>query len=134
MKSDRIRKLTGNEQLPDLPNAEKMAVLAFAKQHGRIWKARLSELWVRAAAEPTLHRLRNTHGPDWLRTLNLEELVNVSSDPDVEVSLNAGIEREVQGLRAQGFSRACICERSAEIEERVRQRLIVDDRRRQTGV
>lgn len=134
MKSDRIRKLTGNEQLPDLPNAEKMAVLAFAKQHGRIWKARLSELWVRAAAEPTLHRLRNTHGPDWLRTFSLEGVLEVPPAPDGGLSLDEGIEREVRSLRAQGFSRAYICERSAEIEERVRQRLIVDDRRRQTGV
>lgn len=74
MKSNRIRKLTGKEQLPDLSAAERVAVLAFASKHGRLWKARLSELWVTAAAEPTLHRLRNTHGPDWLRTVTADNL------------------------------------------------------------
>ena len=97
MKARTIRNLTGNEHLPDLPAAEKVALLAFATRHGRLWKARLSELWVRATAEPILHRLRNTHGPVWLRTLRLEDLHEASAE------------------------RAC-------------QRLIPDDRRRETGV
>lgn len=134
MTSNHIRKLTGKEKVPDLTAAEKVAVLAFAKRHGRLWKARLAELWGRAAAEPTLHRLRNTHGPDWLRTLCLEQLQDAPHDPQSEQALDEGIAREIRTLRAAGYSKAYICERSEDIEHRVRQRLIFDDRRRNSGV
>jgi hypothetical protein len=42
------------------------AIRAYAKKHGSTWKSKLSDDWMRARAEATLHRLRNTHGPSWL--------------------------------------------------------------------
>ncbi len=52
--------------------AEQLEALAhLAKQNGRTWKAKLSDQWMRAAAEPILHGLRNTRGPTWLRQFTL---------------------------------------------------------------
>lgn len=48
--------------------------------------------------------------------------------------LEAALKAEVASLRRAGFSKAYICERSIEIEERERWRLIADDCRRKTGV
>ena len=47
------------------------ALQTFAEQNGRNWKAQLSDLWLRAAADPILHALRNTHGPTWLHRYRL---------------------------------------------------------------
>ena len=52
--------------------AEQLEALAhFANQNGRSWKARLSDLWTRTAADPILHGLHHTHGPTWLRQFTL---------------------------------------------------------------
>jgi hypothetical protein len=74
MKHHRIRRVTSAETFPPLSADEHQALLDFARNNGRLWKARLAELWVRAAADPVLHRLRNTHGPDWLRTVTTDSL------------------------------------------------------------
>ena len=74
MKHHCIRRVTSVETFPPLSAEEHQALLDFANNNGRLWKARLSELWVRAAADPVLHRLRNTHGPDWLRTVSQDGL------------------------------------------------------------
>ncbi len=66
-----IRRAVYAQTFPALSGAELAALRAFAHSNGRLWKARLAELWVKAKAEPVLHRLRNTHGPDWLRTIAL---------------------------------------------------------------
>ncbi|WP_054006265.1 hypothetical protein [Cypionkella psychrotolerans] len=51
--------------------AEQLEALAhLAKQNGRNWKAWLSDLWTRAA-DPTMHGLRNSHGPSWLSQFSL---------------------------------------------------------------
>lgn len=54
-----------------LTSDELDAIAQFANEHGRTWKAELRDLWMRAAAPPTLHRLRNTHGPSWLVAFRL---------------------------------------------------------------
>lgn len=74
-KHHRIKRGTHHANFPTISDAERNALLRFAQNNGRLWKARLSEQWVRAAAEPVLHRLRNTHGPDWLKTVTLETLI-----------------------------------------------------------
>lgn len=75
MKHHRIRRVTSAQIFAPLSAEERQALLDFARNNGRLWKARLSELWVRATAEPVLHRLRNTHGPDWLRTVTPDGLL-----------------------------------------------------------
>ncbi len=42
------------------------ALRRYADKHGRRWKLQLWSEWMNASAEPTLHALRNTHGPTWL--------------------------------------------------------------------
>lgn len=51
---------------------ELAALKAYAAKHGDSWKNFLNADWMRARAEPELHRLRNTHGPRWLATFKLE--------------------------------------------------------------
>jgi hypothetical protein len=47
---------------------EQVASLArFAAKYGDTWKAVLATQWMRCAAPPELHRLRNSHGTAWLR-------------------------------------------------------------------
>lgn len=53
-------------QFPPLTTEQESALRDFAKTHGRRWKAILSVCWMAATADPTLHHLRNTHGPTWL--------------------------------------------------------------------
>lgn len=42
------------------------ALSDYAAQHGRYWKAALRNQWMKANADPVLHRLRNRLGPSWL--------------------------------------------------------------------
>lgn len=52
---------------------EQLAALVRLKRaHGAAWKRELGAAWMRASAEPVLHRLRNTHGPAWLDRFTLE--------------------------------------------------------------
>ena len=50
----------------ELSAEQHQALQAYAKQHGRTWRSRLSNEWMKASASPILHGLRNTHGPSWL--------------------------------------------------------------------
>lgn len=59
--------------MPEITDAQRAALKAFAKKHGRSWKSRLQDLWRSASASPELHRLRNTHGPRWLATFKLDD-------------------------------------------------------------
>jgi hypothetical protein len=52
---------------PPLMLAQVEALRAYARRHGRTWKAELHAEWMRASAEPLLHGLRNSHGPSWLK-------------------------------------------------------------------
>jgi len=52
---------------PPLMLAQVEALRAYARRHGRTWKAELGAEWMRASAEPLLHGLRNSHGPSWLK-------------------------------------------------------------------
>ena len=57
--------------LPDL-DAETLAALRdFAKREGRTWKSILNNHWMKASLPGILHRLRNTHGPEWLAEYKL---------------------------------------------------------------
>lgn len=125
-----MRRSVGLATYRDLTQEERIAVVNFASDHGRLWKARLSELWVRAAAEPTLHQLRNTHGPDWLYRLDLERLAAMgvvdcqeTAAAELEEAVADAVAAEVRTLRKAGYSKAYICERSHEIEGRVRNRI-----------
>lgn len=46
------------------------ALARWRARHGRAWKARLRDVWLRAAPssddEGVLYALRNSHGPSWL--------------------------------------------------------------------
>ena len=56
-----------------LTDRETAALTDLAREHGPRWKAKLSTLWMRAAAQPTLHCLRNSHGPAWLESFEMEQ-------------------------------------------------------------
>jgi hypothetical protein len=62
------------------PNPEQLAALAaFAKRHGRTWRADLADAWStgRDTAEPGgyfLRQVRNTWGPAWIATVAMAEL------------------------------------------------------------
>lgn len=76
-----MRRISGLQVHPDLDHEQREALKQFAKHHGRLWKAKLAEMWVKAEAPALLHRLRNTHGPDWLRGYSLTETVqSIPSD------------------------------------------------------
>lgn len=79
---------------------ELAAITAFAKEHGRTWKADLRDLWMRAAAPATLHRLRNTHGPSWLESFQIPKSNASPSGRDRFHNF-----REM--IRAEGFSMIC---------------------------
>ena len=53
------------------------AVRRYAERHGRRWKERLRDVWMRADPrtddEYIVYALRNTHGPSWLRRYQLRD-------------------------------------------------------------
>lgn len=58
--------------IPPQVDSETLAELQkFAKAEGRTWKEKLNDHWMRASAPGGLHRLRNTHGPEWLASYKL---------------------------------------------------------------
>lgn len=65
--------MTTAKNFRPLTECETAALRAFAREHGPAWKARLADLWYRAAAQPTLHCLRNSHGPAWLESFAMEQ-------------------------------------------------------------
>lgn len=60
-----------SRKLADLTAEQEAALAAFAERNGRRWKSALSDAWMKAAAPPILHHLRNTHGPSWLASYRL---------------------------------------------------------------
>jgi hypothetical protein len=50
----------------DLSPAERDALHAYARRHGRTWKSSLRDDWMRGRAEGPLQRIRNRLGPRWL--------------------------------------------------------------------
>jgi hypothetical protein len=50
----------------DLSLAERDALHAYARRHGRTWKSSLRDDWMRGRAEGPLQRIRNRLGPRWL--------------------------------------------------------------------
>lgn len=60
------------DTLPPLTDHQLRALQVFADRHGRRWKEQLRQAWMNAAPiGPTLHQLRNTHGPSWLDRFRL---------------------------------------------------------------
>ena len=58
---------------PEIDVTTMAALRSMRAGSGRVWKARLRRLWERGEAGPTLHRLRNTHGPAWLAGFRFPE-------------------------------------------------------------
>lgn len=62
-----------------LTEDQKASIRAYAGAHGRRWKSILSEAWESGRMdlsnphEMALYRLRNTHGPRWLKRLKVRE-------------------------------------------------------------
>lgn len=59
---------SGNKTAP-LTDEQLAALTRFRKLHGRIWKSVLANAWMTGIGRgycPSLHSLRNTHGPSWL--------------------------------------------------------------------
>lgn len=50
----------------DLDPAQRVALIAFRAQHGRNWKQKLLDGWLRAAYPGHLQAIRNQFGPEWL--------------------------------------------------------------------
>lgn len=57
---------------PPLLQEQRIVLRAYAAEHGRRWKEYLLAEWIKATADPLLHRLRNTHGPTWLLAYRLD--------------------------------------------------------------
>ena len=48
------------------------AILRFARRNGRLWKSKLQKAWlIGTCSDPALQALRNTHGPEWLKSFRL---------------------------------------------------------------
>jgi len=62
-----------NRTYRDLTEHEMNAITAYAKKHGRTWKADLLTDWYYARVPGFIQSVRNTHGPDWLRSFRLPE-------------------------------------------------------------
>lgn len=53
--------------MPCLTAAQVIALRAFKQEHGRNWKAKLTDLWYNGKPiAPELQQVRNTLGPHWL--------------------------------------------------------------------
>ncbi len=77
----------------ELTEAQRLAVLAYAAEHGRNWKSDLSADWMRAAARVRgehsgeLQQVRNTLGPSWLRRVSLKDLQRGEARPKFKIYL-----------------------------------------------
>jgi hypothetical protein len=85
---------TKTETKRPLTDREVAALTEFAREHGPRWKYALETLWYRAAAQPTLHCLRNSHGPAWLESFQMEQPARIA--PGVTATV-------VRGSRAIGL-------------------------------
>ena len=69
---------------PDYPlllHEQRIVLRASAAEHGRRWKEYLLAEWIKATADPLLHRLRNTHGPSWLLAYRLDTASGAGRGP-----------------------------------------------------
>lgn len=63
--------------MKDLTPEQADAIRAYAAQHGRRWKDKLLNDWMRAGSRTYqgewcyLQQVRNQHGPSWLRAMTL---------------------------------------------------------------
>lgn len=66
-----------------MPNrAQLKALLDFARENGRGWKAKLDEVWMKASGGPLLQQVRNQFGPSWLVAVKLADLKNAWESAD----------------------------------------------------
>lgn len=72
-----------------LTEMEHAAIIAYARENGRYWKARLRDDWMNARTTGFLQALRNSHGPSWLISFSLassqapptpERVISVTAD------------------------------------------------------
>ncbi|MHB0726989.1 hypothetical protein WDZ11_24085 (plasmid) [Roseomonas mucosa] len=66
---------------PPLLHEQRIVLRAYAAEHGRRWKECLLAEWIKATADPLLHRLRNTHGPSWLLAYRLDTASGAGHGP-----------------------------------------------------
>jgi hypothetical protein len=50
---------------------EEQAIREYAAREGRRWKSELNLAWYNASEPGILQSLRNSHGPEWLRSYRL---------------------------------------------------------------
>lgn len=95
---------------PALTDRQAAALVAFAREHGPAWKARLGDLWYRAAAQPTLHALRNSHGPEWLAAFAMEQPARLIAGCRVRIERGCALlglrkgDRDVRCERIDGLT------------------------------
>jgi len=70
-----------------ISDEQALELVKFAEVEGRRWKSALSGLWMRAAANPLLHQLRNSHGPTWLQGVR----INASGEGSFGVPADRGL-------------------------------------------
>lgn len=75
--------------LRPLTRAEHNAIRAYAKEHGRYWKASLRDDWMNARTTGVKQALRNSHGPSWLVSFSLVRDQH-SAGPTRAISVTAG--------------------------------------------
>ncbi len=54
-------------QFAPLDSETQKELATFIAENGKGWKRKLSDHWMKASLPGLLHRLRNTHGPEWLQ-------------------------------------------------------------------
>ena len=58
-------------KLRPLTQTEHDVIRAYAREHGRYWKASLRDDWMNARTTGIMQALRNSHGPSWLVSFSL---------------------------------------------------------------
>jgi hypothetical protein len=75
-------------KLRPLTEQEHAAMRAYAREHGRYWKARLRDDWMNARTTGILQALRNSHGSSWLVSFSLTSSQPPAA-PDQVISITA---------------------------------------------
>ena len=57
------------------------ALVAYAREHGRTWKAKLGEDWLYARLTGPLQALRNSHGPAFLTMVRIDKTTGILRHP-----------------------------------------------------
>ncbi|MGO7042231.1 hypothetical protein ACCS60_28180 [Rhizobium acaciae] len=76
-------------KLRTLTDKEHAAVLAYAFEHGRRWKACLRDDWMNARTTGILQALRNSHGPSWLVSYSVANRLRSSADVARTITVTA---------------------------------------------